>query len=88
MTCLLTKPSKAKDPHNLGRDIMIMVNAGDVACEFITPVVAKEHPWRLFLDTSEESPKDIFPDMDGPLLDKKQRIVLPSKTTMVFYADE
>lgn len=88
MTCLLTKPDKATDPQQLGRDVMIMVNAGEVACEFSTPVVAKEHRWRLFLDTSEETPSDIYPDFDGPLLDRKNRIILPSKTTMVFYADE
>lgn len=88
MTCLLTKPPKKVDPKGLGRDVMIMINAGEVACEFITPVVAKEHKWRYFLDTSEESPRDIYPDMDGPLLDKKQRIILPSKTTMVFYSED
>ncbi len=88
MTCLLTKPLKKQDPKGLGRDIMIMINAGDVGCEFITPVVAREHKWRLFLDSSEDSPNDIFPDMDGPLLDKKSRIILPSKTTMLFYSED
>ncbi|MBL8854364.1 MAG: glycogen debranching enzyme, partial [Planctomycetaceae bacterium] len=88
MTCLLTKPPKKIDPQGVGRDIMIMFNTGEVASEFHMPVVAKDHKWRLFLDTAEDSPKDIFPELNGPILSKRQRIVLPSKTTMVFVAEK
>ncbi len=88
MTCLLTKPLKKLDPQGLGRDVMIMFNTGELASEFQVPVVARERKWRLFLDTAEDSPKDIFPDSSGPLLNKRQRIVLPSKTTMVYVAEK
>jgi isoamylase len=88
MTCLLTKPLKKLDPQGLGRDVMIMFNTGELASEFQVPVVARERKWRLFLDTAEDSPKDIFPDASGPLLNKRQRIVLPSKTTMVYVAEK
>ncbi|MBL8891193.1 MAG: glycogen debranching protein GlgX [Planctomycetaceae bacterium] len=87
MTCLLTKPLKKLDPQGLGRDVMILFNTGEIASEFQVPVVAKERKWRLFLDTAEDSPKDIFPAFDGPFLNKRQRIVLPSKTTMVYVAE-
>jgi isoamylase len=88
MTCLLTRPPQKQDPHGLGRGIMIMFNTSDMACEFQTPVVAKEKKWHLFLDTAEDSPKDIYPNLDGPLLNKRSRIVLPGKTTMVFYSEK
>jgi glycogen operon protein len=67
---------------------MIMFNTSDTACEFQIPVVAKEKQWHLFLDTAEDSPKDIYPDLDGPVLSKRSRIVLPGKTTMVFYSEK
>jgi isoamylase len=88
MTCLLTKPVKKLDPQGIGRDVMIMFNTGEMASEFQVPVVARERKWRLFLDTAEDSPKDIFPDSSGPLLNKRQRIVLPSKTTMVYVTEK
>jgi glycogen operon protein len=88
MTCLLTRPLKKQDPQGLGRGIMIMFNTSDTACEFQIPVVAKEKQWHLFLDTAEDSPKDIYPDLDGPVLSKRSRIVLPGKTTMVFYSEK
>lgn len=87
MTCLLTRPLAKDDPTGLGRDVMIMFNASDMAAEFQVPVVAKERKWRLFLDTAEDSPKDIFPNNDGPVLQKRTRIVLPGKTTMLFMAE-
>jgi glycogen operon protein len=80
LTCLLQAPDQEHDPDGLGRDVLLMLNANDSPREFLIPAVAKENEWRLFVDTGEASPRDVFPDCDGPALPVSSRQLLPGRS--------
>jgi glycogen operon protein len=83
---------KAVEPeHDLAgaaRDVLIMVNATSESREFIIPPVAKGMQWRLFVDTSEESPHDIFPELDGPPLPDDGKHLMPFRSLCCYVADK
>lgn len=86
MTCLLTAQRQTPSGQQ-GRDILMMFNNSEQGCQFALPVVAEERSWQLYIDTSEPSPKDIYPEMNGPTLAKGESIVLPGRTLMLWYSD-
>jgi len=83
---------KAVEPeHDLAgaaRDVLIMVNATSESREFIIPPVAKGMQWRLFVDTSEETPHDIFPELDGPPLTADGKHLMPFRSLCCYVADK
>ncbi|HEV3003173.1 MAG TPA: glycogen debranching enzyme, partial [Pirellulales bacterium] len=50
----------------MARHVMLLVNAGQTPREFRLPPLARGIDWRLFVDTGADSPKDIYPEADGP----------------------
>jgi len=86
MTCLLTAQRQTPAGQQ-GRDILMMFNSSQQGCQFALPVVAEDRQWQLFIDTSEPSPKDVYPEMNGPYLTKGESIVLPGRTMMLWYSD-
>jgi glycogen operon protein len=52
------------------RAVMIMLHAGSQPQRFVIPPPAANLTWRQFIDTSAESPHDVYPDADGPMLGK------------------
>jgi hypothetical protein len=42
----------------------------------------------LFVDTRQESPEDIFPDLNGPLAPPLGRVALEHHSMMVFASDD
>jgi isoamylase len=87
ITCLLAAPPELEDPLGVAREVMLMFNANGTKYKFSIPTIAKSKQWRLFIDTSAEYPKDIYPRLDGPLLPKTGIHHLPSKTMVVYVAD-
>ncbi len=85
--CLLAAPTVEQDPARLGRDVLLMVNSSSIGCRFIIPAIAKSKHWQMFLDTSLDAPKDIYPDLDGPELSPSGSYTLPQKSLAVFVAD-
>jgi isoamylase len=85
--CLLAAPTLAEDPHEIGRDVLLMMNSSSQGSRFLIPTIAKSKKWRLFLDTSLPSPHDIYPDLAGPLLPPTGSHNLPHKTMVVYVAD-
>ena len=55
-----------EDPR--ARHLILVVHAGHEPREFIFPKVAERLKWRLLIDTEAETPNDIYPQYDGPLL--------------------
>jgi glycogen operon protein len=53
------------------RAVMIMLHAGCQPQRFVLPQPASNLTWRQFIDTAAESPNDIFPDANGPVLGKE-----------------
>jgi isoamylase len=99
LLCLLTAPEHPVNSKTSGnakhrprngvtrKDVMLMFNPTNAGCDFILPSVCKAGRWKLFIDTSEPSPMDIYPDLDGPDMPTSGRIDLPPKCASVFVAD-
>ena len=85
--CLLSAPPKAEDPKRKGRDVLLLFNSSHMGCRFMIPSIAKSKDWRLFIDTSLEPPKDIYPELDGPGLNASGSHTLPYKSLAVYVAE-
>ena len=85
--CLLAAPSIEQDADQLGRDVLLMVNSSNHGCRFMIPTISKSKSWRLFVDTSQPHPHDVFPNLDGPPLLESNCHTLPSKSMAVYVAE-
>ena len=83
MICLLAAPD---DAGPCARDVLLMINSGRDGCQFLIPPIAKSKSWRLFIDTSADSPNDIHPAYDGPKLPSGGIHTLPFKAMAVYIA--
>jgi glycogen operon protein len=62
LTCLFAAP-----PGEPGaRHILLLLNAGSTPCEFTLPKLIPPINWRLFIDTMQDPPHDVYPALDGP----------------------
>ena len=52
------------DPPN--HHVLMMLHAGSEPQRFTVPKIARGYSWWLFLNTAASSPKDIYPELDGP----------------------
>ena len=66
----------------------MMVHAGKQPREFIIPALPKSISWRVFLDTRQASPNDIYPELDGPFAPPLGRIMLDHHSMVVFVSTE
>jgi isoamylase len=87
LIAILTQPGPESDPHGQGRAVMLLVNAVDSPREFIVPAVAKGVKWRLFIDTAADSPKDIYPHLDGPQLPTSHKVQMKPRSLCCFVAE-
>ena len=85
--CLLAAPSPEEDPSGLGRDVLLMLNSSSAGCRFMIPAIARSRKWQMFMDTSLDSPQDIYPDLDGPQLPESGSYTLPQKSMAVYVAN-
>ncbi len=85
--CLLAAPTPEEDPSGAGRDVLLMLNSSSAGCRFMIPAIARSRNWQMFMDTSLTSPKDIYPDLDGPVLPKSGSYTLPQKSMAVYVAN-
>ncbi len=87
LTCCFSAP-----PPDLGnrapRHVLIMTHAGRQARDFTIPLLPKSVNWRVFLDTRQNTPNDIFPDLDGPFPPPLGRVCLDHHSMMVFVSTE
>jgi glycogen operon protein len=88
LVCWLGKPASIDDPEGFGRDILIMLNGTPESKVFTMPPQTRGIRWRLFADTSKESPKDLYPDLDGPVAPATRQIELLYRSTMIWVAEE
>jgi glycogen operon protein len=86
LICLLAAPDDKEDPAKAGRDMLLLINGASHPNEFLVPTVARNINWSLLLDTSEPSPRDIFPDQDGPPLPASGRVRLADRTMRCYIA--
>ena len=58
------------------RAVMLFLHPGQTSQKFVIPSELQKLPWKQFIDTSAESPRDIYPNADGPPLPAKSELVL------------
>jgi isoamylase len=68
------------------RDVMLLFHAGTLPRQFTLPKLPRKVDWRLFVDTGQEAPHDIYPNADGPAA--QQRITLTHHALMCFVSGD
>jgi isoamylase len=86
LICWLPAPLAADDPEGKGHDLLLLFNATAETLDFRIPEQAKSLQWRLLIDTGAESPSDIFPNFDGPLVDSAGQHELIYRSMKVYFA--
>ena len=84
MMAYIAAPHPSDDPESLGRDLVMMFNSTGQDREFMMPAFATGTQWNLFVDTAAESPADIFPDLNGPMLAFQDKVHLLHHSFKVF----
>jgi isoamylase len=69
------------------REVMILMHAGQSPQAFNIPSPAGQLRWRLLLDTEAQSPNDIYPEADGPLLKTGSVVTLDHHAMRCFVAE-
>ncbi len=83
ITCLFGAPATA-DMERAARHLLMLFNAGPTEQEFTLPKLSPAIRWRLFLDTQQESPADIYPELDGPAPPVNGKVLLNHHTLVCF----
>ena len=86
--CLLAAPSANADPDGVGRDVLLLLNSSSHECKFMMPTIAKSKTWRLFIDTAQSVPDDVYPNLDGPEMPASASHTLPHKSMAVYVAEK
>jgi isoamylase len=84
LTCVLAAPSRQDDPKGVGCDILLMLNSTPDPFDFAVPESVVGRKWRLFIDTASPSPRDIYPNLDGPALPCSKRVPLTYRSLKCF----
>ncbi len=66
LVCLLSGPRPQDVNQQSACDLLLLFNSTPDPIEYVFPEVARKKKWRLFLNTANPSPSDIYPDLDGP----------------------
>ncbi len=86
LMCLLSAPDRTDDPTGNARDLLLLFNSTPDQCEFTFPHVTHDKRWRLFIDTASPSPRDIYPNLDGPAPPASHRVTLTYRSFMCYVA--
>ena len=68
------------------RPVMLLMHAGTEAEEYLIPPSVRSLPWRQFIDTAAESPRDIYPTLRGPAVPVGGKLRLDHHTLMCYVA--
>ena len=88
LTCIFGAPSSLRAVTPTARHVLIMFNARGEGREFILPRINQPVRWRLFIDTMQNSPHEIYPDLDGPLAPVSSRIWLDHHSLVCFVSEK
>ncbi|MDO4575675.1 MAG: glycogen debranching protein GlgX [Planctomycetia bacterium] len=60
--------------------LLFLFNSEDRMIDFHFPVAVRHLPWRLFINTANAWPNDIFPELDGPRANVNIAIRIPPRS--------
>ena len=72
---------RAAEPSRL-----IMLHAAAEPCKFVIPKIAKPHPWRMFVNTAAPTPRDIYPDLEGPPAPADGMVLVEGRSLICYVA--
>ena len=88
LTCILASASHNGVEPGVARHVMILIHAGSLPRKFTVPKEMQSLKWHKFVDTSADSPKDVYPNADGPELPRSGRLQLPARGMLVYVAED
>ncbi|MCG8583116.1 MAG: glycogen debranching protein GlgX, partial [Pirellulales bacterium] len=88
LTCVFARPPVVGNDVGVDHHVMLMIHAGTLPRKFTVPKEMKSLNWHKFVDTSAPSPKDIYPEADGPQLPRSGRLQLPARGVLVYVAED
>jgi glycogen operon protein len=87
LVCLFGAPAVNPDENQGARHVLLLFHAGEKPCQFQLPVLPQAIDWRLFVDTSQPAPYDIFPLLDGPP-PRSQKVLLDHRSLVCYVSAE
>ena len=86
LTCVFGATHHVDPASPPPRHVMMLFHSGSEPCEFVLPTLPRKVEWRLFIDTGQDSPADVYPNAGPPA---PKRVVLTHHAMMAFVsADE
>ncbi len=84
--CMFSGHTSDEDLDPDARDVLFLINSTPDDREFRLPEILQTQPWTMFLDTARESPKDIYPQLNGPVAPTV--VEMPYRSMKVFVGPE
>ncbi len=76
------------EPPIRGHHLLILLHGALEPRSFVVPEHLRAWSWRQFVDTSADSPNDIFPELDGPPLPETGTLEVPGRTLICYVAPQ
>ena len=86
LDCCARSAGPVEPEGSSGHHVLMMLHAGFEPCRFSLPGAARDLPWRLFINTANKSPHDIYPRLDGPEPPADGSLVLEARSFVCFVA--
>ncbi|MDZ7620767.1 MAG: glycogen debranching protein GlgX [Patescibacteria group bacterium] len=86
LQCLLAAVTQRDPTAAPNHHVLMMFHAGAEPRRFFLPEIARGLAWWQFVNTGEESPRDIHPELDGPAAPASGWIELVGRSTVVYVA--
>lgn len=87
VVAMLTAQMHYEGQQRPNHHLLMFLHAGIEVREFVVPMPASGFKWRLFLNTGKDSPEDVYPDLDGPLLTEK-KLILESRSFVCYVSPD
>jgi isoamylase len=68
------------------KHVMLLLHPGHTTQKFVIPAELRKLPWKTFIDTGSESPRDAYPNADGPALPAKGELQMLNHSLQCYVA--
>ncbi len=86
LMCVLGAVPRSRLEDLPNHHLLLMLHSGGAPQEFVFPKIVRSYKWRQFINTGAASPKDIYPDLDGPAPAADWTIALESRSLVCYIA--
>jgi glycogen operon protein len=86
LICVLGAPMSVLGKQS-ARHVMLLLHAGSLPRRFRLPKAVAGIEWRLFIDTGADSPRDIYPLLDGPKPPASGQVLLKDRSMKVYVSN-